>query len=342
MGLPGGDPVALLLQRLLDRGYTQATGAVINAIVGNSLTGVMALRLDQLDAEAARLAAEGKKMTANNPVAAAVLAEFESIMAQNGALLGNITGAIQASGVNAAGPLTRALTLGGLTDQMLAGLGVAWNTPNPDAIASVVNMLGNPAFAEKLQQYVNGTSQTAKNVFLKSIVSGQGPLALSRDLRAVIEGLPVSWANHLGRSLQLTAMRDAQVAHRMANAHIIEHHIWYATLDGRVCMSCIGLHGTRLGLDERVNDHHQGRCTSVTKVRGFAAPDIVSGPDWFDRLPRDQKLVLAGPSKLAALEAGAISWPDLSQPYSDPVYGAMIHEASLIGILGSAAEEFYQ
>ena len=62
MGLmPGRGETAIdLMNRLLDRGYVQASGAVLQAITRNSTTGLMARRFEELEREAARLACKGR------------------------------------------------------------------------------------------------------------------------------------------------------------------------------------------------------------------------------------------------------------------------------------------
>lgn len=342
MGLiPNPDTSAALIRRLLDRGYTDATDAVIRAIVTNGSSGVLDQRLRELDAEVARLASEGKKFDPNNPVVRALLADFDDVMRVNGALVNSVAADVQWIGANAAGPVVRQLALPGFSDADLARIGIAWNVPNPDAVASVVDMVTSDAFGELMSQYVTGTSLQARNVLINGFVAGRGSLANARAFRQAIQGLPAHNANTVLRTLELTAFRNAQVVHRVENAHILEYQIRIATLDDRTCMSCVAQHGEELPIDARIDDHHAGRCTSITKVRGLQAPEVETGVVWFGRQSESRQRTMMGNAAFDAWKDGAIAISDYPQQYSDPVFGTMIREASLKGMIGEQAKEYY-
>jgi hypothetical protein len=334
--------IQTLLSRLLDKGYADATGAVVRAIAQNSMSGIIKTRLAQLDAECARLAAEGLKLEANNPVLRALVADFQESQRANAALMNSAAGPLQESGMNAAGPVTRQLALPGLTDQQLQVLGIRWNVPNPDAVAQVVRYAGSPEWAALLTQYQADVTEAVLNAALRGIVAGQGPLTTARQIRDLVEGLPLHQANNLMRTLQLTSYRDAQVLHRVANAGILDYQIRIAALQpGVTCVACVALHGTRMELGERVNDHHQGRCTSITALKGRPAPDIETGEDWFNRQSPETQETMMGGAAYRAWQAGSVQLKDFPQTYNDPVFGEMIRESSLVGMLGDDAEQYY-
>ena len=113
-----------------------------------------------------------------------------------------------------------------------------------------------------------------------------------------------------------------------------------AVLDDRTCMSCISLHGTRLPINARVDDHHSGRCDSVTKVRGLPVPVVESGEDWFNRRTDSQQQAQMGVAAWHAWQAGAFNLDQYPRPYTDDLFGDMIGHNSLVGILGAKAQEF--
>jgi len=331
-----------LLTRMIDRQYVQETAAVIRAIGNGSTSGLMAQRLKELDAEAARLAKLGERLTADNPVVRALLADFETTMQANSALVNGAAGAVQQSGVNAAGVVTRQLALPGYSDVMLRAMGVQWNVPNPEAVARLVQYTNSDAWAELLAKYGNGVVQQVQLAAVRGMINGWGPLQSARELRRLVEGLPGYQANALLRTLQLTALRDAQVAHRVANRHIIQYQIRVAALDGRCCLACLALHGKEMALDERVDDHWNGRCTSIVKARWLDAPDVQSGEAWFAARSEAEQRAQMGDAAFEAWKAGKVDLRDFAQSTSDPVFGGMIREASLQGLLGVQAQEFYQ
>jgi hypothetical protein len=334
--------VSRLLTGLLDRQYTQAAGAVIQAIANGSTSGLLAQRLKELDAEAARLAAEGLKLTADNPVVRALLADFETQMAANEALVNSAATAVQETGIQAGGVATRQLALPGFSDAQLQALGVTWNVPDPEAVAQVVNYANSEAWRTMIAAYGDGAPQAVLNTALRGMVEGWGPTRTAREMRALVETMPRFQANTLMRTLQLTSFRDSQVAHRIANAGILAYQIRIAALDSSTCLACVALHGKRYPLDARIDDHFNGRCTSITVLRGQEPPDITSGEDWFNaRTPQQQRDQMGG-AMFEAWQAGAVKLSDIPQTDSDPVFGGMIREASLKGLLGQDAQQYYQ
>lgn len=343
MGLmPGRGETAIdLMNRLLDRGYVQASGAVLQAITRNSTTGLMARRFEELEREAARLAAEGARLTLDNAVVRAFMADFEDTMRANQALLNSAAGAVQQTGIDAAGPIARQMALPGFTDEMLRAMGIAWNVPNPEAVARLVNYASSDAWVGLVGKYGDDAVAMVRSMAVRGALEGWGPVRTAREMRRMVEGIPPNTANTLMRTLQLTSLRDAQTVHRVANADILEYQIRIAALDDRTCVACIALHGTVMELGERVDDHHNGRCTSITKIRGWAAPDVQSGPDWFRQLPEAKQREHMSAAAWEAWNAGKVRLDDFAQRTVDDVFGGMIQEASLKGILGSGAREFY-
>jgi hypothetical protein len=235
----------------------------------------------------------------------------------------------------------REMALPGVSDSALRALGVAWNRPDPEAIARLIEYTAGAAWQERLTRYGEGVGTLARQTVVRGMAAGQGPLATARQLRSVVEDLPAAYANTMMRTLQLTSYRDAQVAHRVANSHIITEQIRIAVLDDRTCMSCVALHGTHLRPDERINDHWNGRCESVTVVKGRTPPNVETGEAWFERQPETRQRAMMGASEYRAWQDGAITLRDYPRTYTDPVFGEMVAANSLKGMLGEQARRYY-
>ena len=206
--MPDGTRTAAdLIRRLLDKGYTDATGAVINAIARNGSSGVMAKRLDDLNAEVARLEAAGELLSPDNPVARALLADFEDAMRANRALVASAADDVQLTGIDAAGQIVRQMSIPGWSDDMLASIGVRWNQPNPEAVKALVDYVRRDAFITKLAKYESGTTERIQSVLVNTFVQGFGPRKAAGVLAQAVQGLPTNYAHQLLRTLQLTASR---------------------------------------------------------------------------------------------------------------------------------------
>lgn len=322
-----------IVDDLLDSGYDKTAMPVIRAIAAERPE--LKSALAALDDEAGRLAEEGESLLPDNPALLALLDEFESVLARDADLVEGAAPELQTGAAGAADNLTMGLSVG---DDV--GLRASWNRPDPAAVAAAVDYANKPEFGEMLDQYKEGVWDTANNQVIRGIAEGWGPRRTARALRGVIEGLPASAANNLMRTMQLTSYRDAQVVHQMANTHILSYVIRVAVLDSRTCMACVALHGTRLEIGQRVNDHHQGRCGSLGVVRGRER-DIRTGVDWFIGLDEKRQRAQMGNAAYDAWQGEMIGLGDFAQNYSDPVWGEMVREASLYQMIGQDARKYY-
>lgn len=330
-----------LLSRQLDTAFTRATNATLRSIRRLMTSGRVAQRLADLAAEAARLSSRGLRLLPSNAHLAALLADLDPALVQARVLIAATSVDVQALGITAAGTLTRDLALPGLNDAQLGSIGIRWNRPDPQAVAQAIRYTSTDAFEASLSRYQTGIRDLVRNVAVRGMAAGQNPLATARDVRRAVEDLPAHYANSMLRTLQLTSYRDAAVVHQVANASLLEGVLRIATLDARCCMSCVALHGTLLSVGDRVDDHHQGRCVGVPIVRGRPR-EVQTGIDWFNAQPEARQRAQMGDAAYDAWRAGRFDLRDYSQPYRDPVFGPMIREASLKGMLGEEAKRYYR
>lgn len=333
-----------LINGLLDRGYNSAVQPTLNAVARSTNSGLIAQRLTELDKEVQRLMDAGEKLTPDNAVLRALLADLEDTMTVNGRVVDGASEAVQQTGMDAAARIQRQLALPGMTDAQLARIGITWNKPDPEAVARLIQYSQSDAWAAQLTKYGTDIVDIINNQAIRGIASGWSPLRTASQIRNMTENLPGYQANNLLRTLQLTSYRDATAANQNANVDIIDEVIRIAALDNRTCLSCVALHGTVIWSGQRnegdpvprVDDHHSGRCTCVVQVKGRTL-NIQSGKDWFDSLPperqQQQAAFAASPAKYEAFTAGKVTLVDFVHKYNDPVFGDMLREASLTDAL---------
>ncbi len=340
--LPSSDPqrLAQLVNELLEGDYAATAGRTIAAIFTDGTSGLINRRVNEVRAEAERLKALGQKFDRDNPVLRALLADIQTQLNTNAQSVSGAGAAIQASAAALGGNVAQQLALPGFTPEQLAQIGIAWNVPDPAALNAAIGFVDNPAWAEEVGNYEPLVLQAIENVILTGIVEGWGARRMARELTARVQTLPVSQADNLLRTLQGQSFREAQLLHRLANADILTGQIRIAALDDRTCLACISLHGQELALNERIDDHHRGRCTSIPMVKGRAR-DVARGEEWFNGLPEERQRKIAGHANFEAMAAGAVRLADFVQPYQSQVFGDMLRQASLISILPEQAQEFY-
>jgi hypothetical protein len=246
----------------------------------------------------------------------------------------------------------------------LASISPTVSSSNPLTAATVqaaTSYVDTDAWAERMENWAQGYGALVRQSVLNQIAKGAGPKAVASHLRQYAENVPVSAAESLTRTLQLTSYRDASAAMERVNGDFIEYKIRVAKLDGDTCLACIAEHGTRLEVGERVDDHYNGRCSELYKIPGAELPAFMqadstpgnrnfvafqTGPEWFASLPPERQALQAAFQNSPALQAAYSSGVPLTEfvgEYIDPIFGRQVVQQSLVGALGEeAAKGFYK
>jgi len=335
-----------LVDELLDREYYKVIGQTLDAIGVGANRGAMGRSLQALEVEAARLAGLGQQLNPNNTVYRMFQSDLDDFLRASVTLIDGSAEALQAVGIKQAGILTRELAFGNLSDDALQTFGIVWNTPDPEALQRIVQYVDSDAWVESLSGYRGYINEVVENTIIRNFAMGVNPGETVMQLFDLMQGigdkpaLTISAADSLTRSLVLTAQRDSQALHQVANADIISRVIRIAALDLRTCLTCIALHGTEIPLGERVDDHRRGRCISITEVKGRPR-SIESGGIWFNKQSEDRQRKIAGGANFNALQDGAVTLNDFVKKGDDPIFGSIVQENSLVGILGPQAQQYY-
>lgn len=325
------------LQRALLDGQFNRVMALIYQAIGRDFarTGLLGKRLADIEARAKELDADGKPMTLETPEVSAFLADYERSLRRYAALLDSVAESIQVTGVTAGLAIAERTTLAGLEATQFAR---RWQRPAQGVLTELVKYVSKPEFKQRVDDYPSAVIK-----IISGVVRGKNPIATARALRTVSPSLTSYGANSLMRTLQMTAYRDATAASYVANADILEPVcIRIAALQvGRTCLACIALHGTEIPLGSRVDDHDNGRCTSIAIIRGRPR-NIQTGIDWFGGLTTDQKRTIAGQSAYEAISRGDVTLPEFVGRRTDPIFGPQIEALSLKKLFGPAAQDYYK
>lgn len=289
MQMPPKTAVASAANAALDALYTKSFGATLKRIesLSKSRGSKMQASLKKLDDEAKRLKSEKKRMTVDNAQLRETISDYQDLLNEAAVLIDQHGNALQESAVELAVVAVAAKVFIKLSDQMIAAgispvsakalafyesqierLGAGFVVPSSLDFAR--NYVDSAAWVARLDKWGAGYANLSRDAVLKAIQQGAGPRAVASQMRQYAEGIPASAAESLTRTLQLTSYREASLAMEKLNGDFIEYKIRIAELDGDTCLSCIALHGTRLEVGERVDDHMRGRCE---------LPDnLISGP----------------------------------------------------------------
>jgi hypothetical protein len=145
-----------------------------------------------------------------------------------------------------------------LNTEQVSRLRAGWTRVPTEAVETMTGMTapGSPLRRVLVERLGPAVAQQVADTLVAGIALGKNPRAIFRE--GMAQGL--TWSLSTVRTAQLYAYREATRANYQANRDVVSGWKWRATFDGRTCASCLAMHGTLHGVDEVLNDHHQGRC----------------------------------------------------------------------------------
>jgi len=343
--------------------------------ISTSPASKMQKALREFDQEAQGLTEKGQPISQDNSVLQNALRALGEVFSSTESLIKANDGVIQASGQKNAPPAVTAkvfikasdqLTRRGVDPLSLKGQkelqktvdksGANWIMPK-DAEDFAEDFISSAAWISKMENWGAGYAQLTANVILEGIRNGVGPIASASQLRQYAQNIPVSAAETLTRTLQLTSYREASIAMEQMNGGFIIGKIRICALQPTSCLACIALHGTELAPGERVDDHYNGMCSEFYQVPGGDEfPPLMQadstpgnrqfvpfqkGEEWFAGLSPERQAMqvsfASSPAKLAAYQDG-VELREFITDHNDDVFGHQIVENSLKGI---GQEKYY-
>ena len=311
-------------REILDSLYLRVARRPLAVITNSTREGIIPQRLDELEAEAQRLFDEGERLTPSNPVFRALIADLDGAMGRNAGVLEGVAGTLQEGGIATANLQGRDL----IPD---------WTDPDPEALRRLIDYTQNEAWVGQVARYGDDVVNIVTNQAVVGVGRVKNPLLVARRVRQLTENLPTSTANNIMRTLFLESYRGSNAVGQNVNRRVISQVIRIASLDDRVCMACVALHGTVIWDSARnegepipkIQEHHQGRCTTLPVPQGLSR-NVESGETWFNGLSEtDQRRVMNNNAAYEEWREGKIQLNEFIKPYTDDVFGAMIREASL-------------
>ena len=311
-----------LVEALIDRAYARDVTGLIRALVDVGKAGTaLEKRLKALERKVILLENAGRRLRPDDPIVKRLLSELDDALRVQRGNLNQTAQQVLLHTERAAAKLAKELTLP-------QGVNIAWNTPDPQAVLQVIDYTALPQWKGFIRGFSEGVVEQIRLRVIADFAAGRGAKVAARNLRQIVTDLPAASANRMMRTLQMTAWRDATAVHYAANAHILEYSIRICTFDTRVCPACLALHGTIIPLGERVDDHHNGRCTSIGVIKGTTR-NIPSGESWLHTQPLKIQQEILGKAGQQAWQAGKVRLEDYVSSYTDPVFGEMLRSVPL-------------
>jgi SPP1 gp7 family putative phage head morphogenesis protein len=199
--------------------------------------------------------------------------------------------------------------------------GITFNTLSVDQVTDLAGMLGDgtplnrllkEAYPESLDGIIKALLEgSARGLGIKQIAD-----AMAKNMGMGLERITL-----IARTEQLRAWRVA-TQRQYQESGVVLWHERLSARDERTCMSCLMLDGEKIPIDQVLDDHPRGRCTSIPIVKG--APPIIRemGQDWFYRQsPAVQKQML-GPGMYDLWQKQGFDLRTIAAKNYNPIWGS--------------------
>jgi SPP1 gp7 family putative phage head morphogenesis protein len=215
--------------------------------------------------------------------------------------------------------------------------------------AAVDQMVGFTADGTPLSRLFDeiapGVRDGMERALIVGIGTGQHPTEVARMMRREFS-VGLSRATLIARTEMLRAWRESSRQTYQANQDVVAGWIWHAERGPNTCASCLAMDGTFHTMDERLDDHPNGRCAMMPVTRswnelGFTGIKEVAPPpredteDWLRSQPMAVQDKILGQGAAALWRSGKISLSEFTEQVSHPFWGTMRVQRSLKKILQS-------
>lgn len=180
--------------------------------------------------------------------------------------------------------------------------------------------------------------------------AGENPRKVAADLARKAMGVPLARGLTIARTEMLRAYREAGHRMALANQDVLRGWRWAAALSLRTCGSCVAMHGTWHRLDERLEDHPNGRCSAIYETKpwselGFEGvpdtrPELPDAEAWLRGLSEADQARVLGNQGAALWRTGQVALHEFTERRDNAVWGAMRTLKPVSRILADKAERW--
>jgi len=162
-----------------------------------------------------------------------------------------------------------------------------------------------------LDRYRDAAGQKARKAIVDELrrghAKGDNPRLVARRIHKRVRGVALGRAMTIARTEMMVASWE-RTAEDFRRDGTVTGWQWMATFDGRTCMICRAMHGTKHPKSERLRSHPNCRCAMVPiTLDADAIPASQTGEAAFRRLSAREKRRILGDERYAAYrECGSL------------------------------------
>jgi len=202
------------------------------------------------------------------------------------------------------------------------GISVPLSAGERERILSMVGFAsdGSP-LANLLAASGDFVRATVTQKLVQAVATAQNPRITAREIRKAT-GMALNRAMAIARTEQMRVYRDTTLAgYREAG---VQYYQRIAARDPATCIACLSMDGEISTTEASVDDHVNGRCSSIPIVPGVENPMAEPSQQWFDRQGEATQRAMMGPGRYDLYRSGQVNWNELGKHTHDPVWGGSI------------------
>ena len=205
-----------------------------------------------------------------------------------------------------------------------------WNVVGKDAAEAAAGFAGNGAPLGALLQHDYGDlGAKVIDSLVSGIALGKGAYETAKDMRDVM-GMEYKRSVRIARTEINRAYRIA-AADQYAKSGVVEKVLRLCAKTPETCLACLEMDGEECP-NGIVDDHPNGRCTSVVVTTGGIYPQWQHGHDWLMEQDEDTQRAIMGDGRFEMWKKDNVSLRDMVEMKPNPVWGGsptIISEADI-------------
>ena len=194
-----------------------------------------------------------------------------------------------------------------------------WNRVGKDAAQTAAGFAGNGApLGQLLQRDYGSLGAKVTDALIDGIALGKGAHATARAMRDILG------ESEYKRSVRI-ARTEINRAYRIANADqyqrsgVVTKVLRLCAKQPNTCLACLMMDGEEVP-NGVVDDHPNGRCTTIAVTVGGHYPEWEHGDAWFEHQPEDVRRAIMGDGRYGMWKNDGISPKSMVQMVPNPVW----------------------
>lgn len=219
---------------------------------------------------------------------------------------------------------------------LVQGVRAGFNRLPVEAVEHMIGLAGNRS---PLRALLVASWPDAAQGLTQALVNG---VALGYNPRKTAREMARGSTRSLNRMMTISRTEGLRV-YRQANLEsyrasgVVTGYRRLAARDSRTCLACLVRDGELIDINDAMDEHPSGRCTSVPIVDGVPSPKWLVGKDWFLEQPQKTQVEVMGQGRFDLWQTGRFDLEEMIRVIPNPVWGNSLGPIPLRELGGRAS-----